>query len=176
MGVAFELEVTRSRNEACWVLAIAVPPVAGLGLVAFRILSGPTVLLDAQPMWALPAVVACLAAGVLAAMVPVAAWLRRARSSRTRLVVDDAGGASLRLDDAPAVPFSLASTGALPGLTLLVMAPYPPRPSRRARGRSVTLMIGRDSSPAEDWRRLQVWLRWLERGRSLRPEAGSDQT
>ena len=176
MGVAFELEVTRSRNAALWGLALSAVPVAGLVLAGARLLSGPTVLSDGPGPGASLAGLACLGLAGAAALVAVRRVDRRHPPASVQLRVDDVGAASLRFDGAPAVPFTLASTCALPGLTLLVMSPYRTRPSRQQRGRSVTLAIGRDCARADDWRRLQVWLRWLERGRSDRPEAESDQT
>lgn len=176
MGVAFELEVTRSRAEVAWRAAIAAVPITGLMLAAADFLAGPTVILDAGTELRSVAALAC---GLVACGVGFSASraIGAASSSRTtRLLVDEGGGVSLRIDGAPAVPFTLRATCALPGLTLLVMAPYLPSPRGEGARRSVTLAIGRDSAARDGWRRLQVWLRWLERGRPGRPEAGSDRT
>jgi hypothetical protein len=54
-------------------------------------------------------------------------------------------------------------------LTLLVVAPYPAQPAADRRTRPATVLLGRDALSDEGWRRLQVWLRWIERGRLERP-------
>jgi hypothetical protein len=169
MGVAVEIEVTASRAAAHWSAAATLAGVAGLLLAAGHLLSGPTLLLDAP---------FDRRAAVAAICVALAAWggllalreLRGARrgASRLALRVGEDGEAVL---DGPAFtpgrPMALRATCTLPGLTLLVMAPYATQPSVWGRfARPTVLLLGRDAVPQDAWRRLHVWLRWIERGRS----------
>jgi hypothetical protein len=134
-----------------------------------HLLSGPTLLVDAPSDRR-----AALAAGCTA----LAAWgallalrdLRGARRAPTGLAlrVGEDGEAVLHGPaPTPARPMALRATCTLPGLTLLVMAPYSAQPSVWGRfARPTVLLLGRDVVPQDDWRRLHVWLRWIERGRS----------
>ena len=169
MGVAVEIEVTPSRAAARWAAAGTLTGVAGLLLAAVHLLSGPTLLVDAlfDRRAAVAAVLAALAAwgGLLA--------LRDLRGARRMpsglaLRVGEDGEAVLHGPaPTPARPMALRATCTLPGLTLLVMAPCFPEPSVWGRfARPTVLLLGRDAVPQDAWRRLHVWLRWIERGRS----------
>jgi hypothetical protein len=169
MGVAVEIEVMPSRAAGRWAAAGTLVGVLGLLLAAMHLMSGPTLLVDAPSHRR-----AALAAGCAA----LAAWgallalrdLRGARRAPTGLAlrVGEDGEAVLHGPaPTPARPMALRATCTLPGLTLLVMAPYSPQPSVWRRfARPTVLLLGRDVVPQDDWRRLHVWLRWIERGRS----------
>ena len=186
MGVAFETGVTPSASEARWRAASLAIPAAALALCADQLASGPVFVLDGSPRAALAAGLAC-AAGAL--VLGVAALRRVRAGGRTRgaepsparggadptraggrsLVVDEAGLPALR--EAPGAPpraMSLRTWCTLPGLTVLLLAPYPPQRVRGRRARPVALVLGRDALSDDAWRRLHVWLRWTERGRTDR--------
>lgn len=167
MGVAFDLEVTRSRgadrlDAAAWLIGAA-----GLALASFQLASGPVFVLDG------PTALRAGWSAVAATGAAVALW-RAARVLGTRppgpvgraerLHVDDDGGVVLRRGGEPGRPMALRASCALPGLTLLIVAPYPGQAGGPARVRPIALRIGRDAVPADAWRRLHVWLRWIERG------------
>lgn len=186
MSVAFETGVTPSANEARWRAASLAIPAAGLALCAAQLASGPAFVLDGSPHAALAAGLACAAGALVLAVAALREVLARRRpraagragvrggavpSPRgTRsLVVDEAGLPALR--EAPGAPpraMSLRTWCTLPGLTVLLLAPYPPQRVRGRRARPVALVLGRDGLPDDAWRRLHVWLRWTERGRTDR--------
>ncbi len=194
MSVAFAIEVARSASEARWRAAALAIPAAGLGLATIQLSAGSTFLLDASPGAASAAALIC-AAGAIATAAAAFVALRGARRGAHRpaptavpaaaapsagvagappaLVVDEAGTPGLRQgSDASARPMSLRAWCMLPGLTVLVLAPYPPQPAAGRRTRPVTLVLGRDAASDEAWRRLHVWLRWNERGRTDRQTLG----
>jgi hypothetical protein len=171
-GVAFEIALKRSRHAARLAALSAAIPAAGLSLAAWQWMSGPTLVAADPPL--LRTVLATLAVLAAAAL----AWraLRDGRGGVPRheteaeaasgfLVVDEQGVPSLRPPGgSSSPPCSLRSSCALPGLILLVLAPYPSN-SPQPRPRAITLRLGRDTMTDEYWRRLNVWLRWMERGR-----------
>ncbi|MEN9316724.1 MAG: hypothetical protein RJA99_775 [Pseudomonadota bacterium] len=167
MGVAFELEVTRSRgadrfDALAWFVAAA-----SLSLCATSLAAGPVFVADGEPgLRAALAIVAALSAVVSIGLGLGCLLGRRAASARppARLSVSDDGALALQDHRGPARPMALRASCALPGLTLLVVAPYPGQWGTPRRGRPVALRIGRDAVPADGWRRLHVWLRWIERG------------
>lgn len=165
MSVAVQIEVTRSRSVAAWAGLCALVAASGLMLAAWQLLEGPTLLLEASGLRVLLAVAcAALAAGAVGCA---------ARDLRSRL--GGVAGLSLRVGEdgmpalhgpapSPARPMTLRASCTLPGLTLLVMAPSSPQPSTRRSARPTVLLLGRDAVPADAWRRLHVWLRWIARG------------
>jgi hypothetical protein len=169
MGVAVEIEVTASRAAARWSAAATLAGVAGLLLAAGHLLSGPTLLLDAPFHWR---------AAVATVCVVLAAWGGLLALRELRGPQQGPCGLALRVgEDGEAVlhgpvftsarPMALRATCTLPGLTLLVMAPCAPQlPVRGRFARPTVLLLGRDAVPQDAWRRLHVWLRWIERGRS----------
>lgn len=167
MGVAFDLEVTRSRgadrvDALAWMVAAA-----GFALCAASLASGPVFGIDAGPLPRAGLAVAGALAAAGATVLGLRCLLgRRSAAPRppARLSVADDGSFVLQDGDGPRRPMALRASCALPGLTLLIVAPYSAQPSSSARGRPVALRIGRDAVPAEGWRRLHVWLRWIERG------------
>jgi hypothetical protein len=186
-GVAFEVALTRSRHAARLSALSAAIPAAGLALAGWQLLAGPT-LVAADP----PALRAVLAAMVVVSAAVLACWaLRAARcgcpdggarkdaaaeSPGGFLVVDERGVASLRPPDGqPQRPYLLRTSCALPGLILLVLAPDPGN-SPRTRQSWATLRLGRDTMTDEHWRRLNVWLRWMERGRHDLPASRPERT
>jgi hypothetical protein len=168
MGVAVEIEVTRSRGAARWAASAAAVSALGLVLAGLQLASGPTVLIDAP--FAARVVFACVCGALAVGIAGVA--IRDLRGVPTpgpvrRLRVDEAGEAVLvGPDPTSARPMALRASCTLPGLTLLVMAPYLLQPPSGRRARPTVLLLGRDAVPAQAWRRLHVWLRWMERGRS----------
>jgi hypothetical protein len=203
-GVAFEVEVTRSRNAARLASLAAAIPSVGLALAGWQVAAGPTLLLDGPAsLRGAVAALAAAAAGLLAwrsvralrksdaAGAPSAegtAGAVRPGTSRigpspraelpdgTVLVVDAAGTPNLRLPGGlPSVPRCLRHGCTLPGLMLLVLAPSPGNPPAAWR-RPTTLLLGRDTMSAESWRRLNVWLLWMERGRNDAPATRSEST
>ena len=183
-GVAFEVELTRSRQGARLAAVSAAVPALGLVLAGWQWLAGPTLLGVEDP--ALRTAMSMLAALAGAAL----AWgavraLRdarrgsaadpRPRASAGRLVVDARGLPTLlhRAVGPCEMPCAIRSTCALPGLILIVLTPDPTY-SPEARQPPITLRLGRDTMNDESWRRLNVWLRWMERGRhdvpATRPE------
>jgi hypothetical protein len=186
MSVAFETGVTPSASEARWRAASLAIPAAGLAVCAFHLASGPAFVLDGSPRVALAAGLGCTAGALVLAVAALRAVLVRgrpraagwapprgaagpSRAVARSLVVDEAGLPALR--EAPCAPpraMSLRTWCTLPGLTVLLLAPYPPQRARGRRARPVALVLGRDALPDEAWRRLHVWLRWTERGRTDR--------
>lgn len=167
MGVAFDLDLgassgtARRLDAASWLL-----PAAGLALSACHLAIGPVAALDGPP--ALRWVLAGSAGLAALAMTVRSVHALRARGACAapggRLRVDD-DGALLLLSDGLARPMALRASCPLPGLTLLVVAPYPGQSDAAScRSRPLALRIGRDAVPPEHWRRLHVWLRWTERG------------
>jgi hypothetical protein len=191
-GVAFRIEVTRSRNGARLGALAAAVPAAGLLLAAWQLASGPTLLVDgpAPLRAALAMLCACAAAWLWRRGPGRRSGIRAARARRVAgrpadgtstlpgasLVVDDAGvpGLGSRAGEA-ATPQVLHASCALPGLMILRLAPHPRNPAR-ARRRPTTLLLGRDTMTEESWRRLNVWLRWTERGRHVVPTTRPEPT
>ncbi|MFN8839991.1 MAG: hypothetical protein ACK5XG_14635 [Burkholderiales bacterium] len=178
MSVAFSVEVTRSAAEARWRAVLAAIPAAGLATSGAHLSTGPTCVLVGPPEWRAAAALACgLGAAAFALAAVAALWSARAptasspsRGPSRALIVDDIGRPALREPgESTARQMALRAWCTLPGLTLLVVAPYPAqlRPGRRAR--PATVLLGRDGLSDEGWRRLHVWLRWIERGRLERP-------
>lgn len=65
--------------------------------------------------------------------------------------------------------FSLHSVARLPGLIVVVLTPiFDSRPKLALPllnlGRDTVLLLGQDALTPDQWRRLQVWLLWVERG------------
>jgi len=167
MSVAFGFEVTRSRRAAYLFAFGWTIPAVGLALAAVQLASGPTLLFQSEPTLqaslALPSVVGAL-------FCATRAWRAARRTdgpgTAVLLSVDEAGAPSLAAGQgAPAVPAVLRATCALPGLILLVLSPSAPQAS------TVTVLSGRDGLSDDDWRRLNVWLRWMERGRHTLPSS-----
>jgi hypothetical protein len=180
VGLAFELVVTRSRAQGVLETCAAFIPAVGLTLAAAQVGSGPTRLIDATPathaMVALALGVAALAFAVRALFAVRTVVHHRAVATGV-LVVDAIGDVALRpLGDGPACPMALRRGWGLPGLSLLVLAPCLQQPSAGPHQRSITLMLGRDAVPDESWRRLQVWLQWMERGRHGRSSPVPDRS
>jgi hypothetical protein len=165
MSVAVQIEVTRSRSVAAWAAICALVAASGLILAAVQLLEGPTLLVEASGL-RVSLAVGCVALAVCT----VGCAARDLRSSQA-----GAAGLSLRVDEegmpvlhgpalSPARPMTLRASCTLPGLTLLVMAPSSAQPSTRRSARPTVLLLGRDAVSADAWRRLHVWLRWIERG------------
>jgi hypothetical protein len=194
VGLAFTLDIVPSRNGARYEAVARLLAVAGLGLSAWYLASGPTAALG-DPEW-LRGLVALLLGSVAAWVAwPVPGRLAgRTASGRgagrkeaggvgasERLVVDDAGACSLESPDRGIEPATLRQASILPGLILVSLAPCDPALTRERAGRSSiravfgrhwrtrTLSFGRDAVPCETWRRLGVWLAWRGRGRRDRP-------
>ena len=181
MGVAFELEVARSRLAARVAVVSALLPAAALLIVGARIAGGPTLPLDGSTP-TLRALSAGAALAGAAALAWSAARARRAPAQGvpigTLLRVDAHGAAALGAGGARSAPVPVVPRGwwSRAGLTLLVLAPYGRSGAHGAPARPITVVLGRDAMTDEAWRRLQVWLRWLERGRHDRPHPGPDPT
>lgn len=171
MGIALTLELAGSRAGARLEASGFGVAAAGLLLSAIQFTTGPTLAIEGPPALRLSI------AAVLALVAAVPAWraavaLRRApRPSGETLQVDEAGRAMLTARGAAAGrPMILRSSCRLPGLIVLVLAPYPGQAaSRRTEHRPVTLLLGRDALPDDAWRHLSRWLRWMERGRHAAP-------
>jgi len=176
MGVALMLEVAPSRHVArLRALCLALPALA-LWLSALHLSAGPTRLVQGSE-----AVHAMLAASLGIAGVALALragfeW--RARDAAGRLLaIDDSGAVAVSPEPgAPTVPARLRATCVLPGLIVLVLAPYPGNTAAKRASRPVTLLLGRDAMPDHGWRRLHVWLQWTERGRHSEPSTGPHGT
>jgi hypothetical protein len=182
MSVAFALDAIPSASEDRWRAAVLAVPAVGLSLSGLQIASGPTFLFDGLPAAALAATLVCstLALGLGgAALVALVMSVRRERGrsddpgaaagGRCSLIVDEAGVPGLRdPSEATVRSMSLQAWCTLPGLTVLTLAPYPGQPGAGGRRRPVTLALGRDALSDDAWRRLHVWLRWNERGRTDR--------
>jgi len=173
MSVAFGFEVTRSRRVAQLYALGAAIPAAALALASAHFAAGPTLLLEGPPVargaFALMALAGSAALGWRA-------WraLRhgRGRCGGVYLSVDDRGLPSLAAGlGEPAVPVVLRATCSLPDLILLVLSPSSPHPGARAGAATVTVLSGRDGLSDDGWRRLNVWLRWMERGRHTLPSS-----
>ncbi len=173
MGVGFSIPVARSAAEARWRALVHLPPVAGLVLCAVDLATGPFPGLPELPpawRWAAAAACAIVAAGLAIAGAAALRPRPRRRPPAADLLVDEDGRPALRrVPASAAAPMTLIAWCRLPGLTLLVLAPYLPQPSSGRPARPATLCLGRDGMPDDAWRRLQVWLRWIERGRTDRP-------
>jgi hypothetical protein len=178
MGVALTLEVPPSRRAA--LLTSAAPAVAAAGalLAAAQVALGPTLMLEGPA-----ALRPLVAAGMVVPAVALAAWawvlLRRAAAPAAAALAVDAAGAPWVHDTrgAPARPVVLRASCVLPGLIVLVLAPYPQHAAASKRGHGpLTLMLGRDTLPDDDWRRVMRWLRWMERGRHDPPVVSSRDT
>jgi hypothetical protein len=177
MGVAFDLEVTPSRAAAKAALLSAAIAASGLVLCAVQLGSGPTLVLHGPPDVRIAVAAAC--ALVAVALMILALRTRRigADALGERLEVGPDGEAALCRDGpGPGRRMRLRAACVLPGLTLLVLAPYLPQPGSWRRVPVVTLVLGRDAVSADAWRRLHVWLRWIERGRHGRPGPAPDLT
>lgn len=176
MGVAFDIEVTPSRNVLRWRAGGAAVPTLALAVCAWQLSAGPTWLIDE------PVILRLGLAGVLsigAVWVPTGLWLaaRRRRvggGCGLRLIVDADGRPTVQAPGLPPVAMTLRASCALPGLTWLLLAPYPRHSVQGRRSAQVSLLIGADAASPDRWRRLRVWLRWLERGRLDRSDLGSD--
>lgn len=174
MSVAFAIEVTRSAAEARWRALLAAIPAAGLATSAAHLATGPTFVLEGPPEWRAAAAFACGLGAAGFALAALAA-LRRGRTPTASsaspappraLIVDETGRPALREPgESTARPMALRAWCTLPGLTLLIVAPYSAQSSPERRTRPATLLLGRDGLSDEAWRRLHVWLRWMERGR-----------
>ncbi|HYF58260.1 MAG TPA: protein YgfX [Burkholderiaceae bacterium] len=177
MSVAFRVEVTPSRRAARLAAACRAVPIAGLSLAALRFAEGPTLMLDAGPAAGLAASAACLATAAWLAVGGVAALRRAGRppdGPAARLEVDADGEVRWCASaDATASRMVLHGWWGLPGLTWLVLTQYP-RTSGSAR--PIVLVLGRDAVPEAAWRRLNVWLRWLDRGPPGSRPSGPDPT
>jgi len=144
---------------------------------ALGLMSSVACLLTGQPVWlssishqadpdalsGLPFLTTLLATAALGFvwMACRAAWSRNAPSL---LMLTEAGRVSL-----DGVPFDLYSISRLPGLIVLVLAPISSERSKLARclfgpDRTRVLLLGKDAQSADQWRRLNVWLIWVERG------------
>jgi hypothetical protein len=173
VSVAFEIEVTRSRRVSRLDALIWAIPAAGLALAAAQTVSGPTLLFQgAGPGRIAFAGIVLIGALTFARL----AWrARRADIVQCRgvvLRVDDAGEPCLFPEDGrPVVPLQLRTSCRLPGLILLVLSPSGLGSGFRSRGSAVTLLSGRDGLADDDWRRLNAWLCWMERGRHTLPSS-----
>lgn len=178
MGVACEVEVTHSRDGARLQALCAAVPAAALALAALQLLRGPTLIVEGPEWLRVASAAMCLLGAMGLAWIGVRAWLGRGAGGPVAAIAIDAeGAASLRqARDARWQPMALRSSCVLPGLILLVMAPYPASPARDRLGRTQTLLLGRGGVNDESWRRLKVWLRWMERGRHAMPAPRPDRT
>jgi hypothetical protein len=173
MGLAFTLDVAPSRRVRQFEAGARILAAAGLGLSAFQLASGQTVALTGPQELRL-----LLASLLLAALAWVlwpalrAAYSPSAREAATRnwrLLVDNDGECSLESPERANQPSVLLQACILPGLILVSLAPSDCGSFFGRHWRSRTLCFGRDATPRETWRCLNVWLVWSSRGRRDRP-------
>ncbi len=188
MSVAFELVVRPSRRARLLAMLPRSAAAAGLALAAVQVKDGTAGAIDstiaalAVAALAIAALVfavlavAALAGAALASTPNWPAMLRRTHHPTPvqplRLRVDADGRAALLdgRDESPEPglepPAECASVDRaappvrwwrLPGLIFIEL--------ESASGASPSLLLGRDSIPESQWRQLNVWLCWLERGR-----------
>ena len=175
MGLAFEIEVMPSRHVARWRAGAFGCAAAGLLLAGARLLAGPTTWWP-QGGWAAAGVgVALLLAGcaALAAARRETGSHPRAGGRGVRLRVDGGGEAWLAQPRGlPERQVRPVHAHPLPGLIALRVAPYPGSPpdARGSAAAATTLLLGRDAVPDDTWRRLNVWLNWMDRGRQAQPD------
>jgi len=167
MGVALSVEVTGSRNAARLRAACLALASSGLGLSAFQVGAGPTRLIDGAPALHLALAIGLAVAALALAWRGLAEWRGGVPDgSLPTLAIDEAGAVAVSAGPGrPARPLALRASCQLPGLIVLVLAPSPGDARAAGPGRLVTLLLGRDQLPDDAWRKLLVWLRWMERGR-----------
>jgi hypothetical protein len=173
MSVAFEIEVAPSRVVALLHASTWALPAAGALLAAVQCAWGPTWLLPQTGSIRLLLATALLAA---AAVLARRAWLDLRAASvpfpgRVLAVCEAGEPAVAVVPGRPPEPSRLRASCRLPGLILLVLSPSGSGSGGWSGASTVTLLSGRDGLPDEDWRRLNVWLRWMERGRHTLPSS-----
>ena len=178
MGVACEVEVTRSRDGARLEVLCAAVPAAALGLACLQLLQGPTLLVEGPQWLRLAMAGVCLIGMLVLSGMGIRAWRERGSSTPiAALSVDVDGAISLsRMPGSARQPMALRASCVLPGLILLVVAPYPADPSANRSRRKQTLLLGRGGMSDDSWRKLKVWLRWMERGRHAMPATRPERT
>jgi hypothetical protein len=161
MGLAFEVDLRPSRTALRLARAGLLLAAGSLAMGAGALLGGPTALVDEPAPWRLAA--GWLAAAAAAGL-PLAGWRRRpgagSAGAPRRLEVGERG--EIRIT--PGAGAQLCGACRLPGLIVLVLAPYP---RERPRARTLHLVLGRDAMGGDAWRRLNRWLRWMQRGQHL---------
>jgi hypothetical protein len=170
VGLAFRLELARSRTVSRVTAASRTLAALGFGLAGLQASLGPTAALLGPE---------ALRAGVGAALLLAAAGSLYAAGRALRpagatcggeLTVDAGGRCAVRFDAQTApLPVELVRAHILPGLILVALSPARAASNRPPGWRSRTLLLGRDSMPDDVWRCLSVWLQWMSRGRHDRP-------
>ena len=168
MSLAVRIDVpasTGSRQLAAVTWALAS---AALGLMAWQIGSGPSLVLPDPEATrfgfaVLPALL-CVCAAVKALRAALALD-DPAPDQSGELVVDQAGAVLWQARDwARALPMTVRSVTRLPGLILLVLAPDTSLAVRSARSAKTVLAVSIQDLAPHDWRRLNRWLLWIQRG------------
>jgi hypothetical protein len=161
MGLAFEVDVRPSRAALRLARAGLLLAAGALAVGASALLAGPTALIDEPAPWRL---VGGWLAAAAAVLLPLAGWRRRAGAGSAgaprRLEV----GAQGEIRITPGTGVRLHGACRLPGLIVLVLAPYP---REGPRARTLHVVLGRDAMGGDAWRRLNRWLRWMQRGQYL---------
>lgn len=166
MGIGFHLQVVDSL-EWQWLRRVcAVVPVAALLLAAWQCASGPTWFTPDPFTRGVLLSVICLSV-VLWAIGPVfwpgVCFRGRPTSPHIASLRADASGIFFTPKASPEseVPASVSRVLRLPGLIVMQLTPV------TASGRRLvptSVAIGCSSLSRQDWRQLNVWLLWVERG------------
>lgn len=183
MSLACHLHVEQSQAGRRALVLGALVAAAGLLLTAAQLWAGPTLLLEDQPLGSALAGGLCALLAVLVVLGGLSGRVAARVSARGQLAINANGevrwlvaGAHRRPgavgSDEPQVdkpfgqPVSLRRVARLPGLIVLVLASSDEAGRTMWRHRTPRLLIGQDGHDPEAWRRLNVWLCWLERGQS----------
>lgn len=166
MGIGFHLQVVDS-HESRWLRRVCTAvPATGLVLAAWQCASGPT-WFTPDPLTGI-LLLSALCLSMVLRLPKLGVWPRacfRDRSNARGIAClrADVDGIFFTLEGHPEseVPASVSRVLRLPGLIVMQLTPVTASGQRLA---PVSVAIGRSSLSPQDWRQVNVWLLWVERG------------
>lgn len=162
MSLAFQIEVNRSSRSVGLLLASLGLGVGGSLLAAFRFLSqdaGLALIEHQRMLWG----VLCI--GMALGVLVWGRWAFHALSSQDSVWrVDEEGVLSVECADRSMRVMHPLAHWSLPGMCFILLAPRPSVDIGPTLGAAVVYRVSRSALAAHEWRKLQVWLRWTERG------------
>ena len=150
MSLALELDVRRTRSVSALLASVWLAGMAGAAVTCLYLVQ--------QSQFLLAGLLIALAGGGL----PAAVVAARARLAHGRLAVDEQGRASWSGPEGVPATHAVIPVRWFAGATVVWIRINPcSRPAAR-----YDLLLGRDGTSDEQWRRLRAWLLWLERSGS----------
>jgi hypothetical protein len=170
MHLGFHLQVVDSREARRLHALTGAVPVVGLLLASWQSASGPVWLIERHGPWSWALAVACFLSAIVLGWLAYCSARMNFRAGPIKVCSLQANAQGLSVstlhhsaDRHTAIdhPATVSRILRLPGLIVMELTPTPQTGLRMPR---LSVVLGRSSVSADSWRRLNVWLVWVERG------------